>query len=75
MGTKSEDSCRENSADDEPIFTLCARDINGPDTVRDWIRRSRESGVHPDKLADAAEVADAMEAWQKANPGKVKKPD
>lgn len=73
MATKHENSCLNNSADDEPLFVLCARDPDAPATVRDWAARAGVRGAPDRKVVGARAVAEEMERWQEANPDKVKK--
>lgn len=65
----------QNSADDEPLFTVCARDPDAPGVVREWARRAELSGVPEWKTKGALRVADQMEDWQRRNPDKIKVPD
>lgn len=64
VGTKnnpSQYSCYDKAADDEPMFTLLARDEAAPALVRAW---AAEHGEKPEKAAEARGIADAMEAWR-----------
>lgn len=47
----------------EPVFILRAQDILAAGIVETWIVRGKHHGVHPDKLASAQKIADAMRAW------------
>lgn len=38
MATKQNDPCRDKSASNEPIFTLCARDLTADLVVEFWIQ-------------------------------------
>jgi len=65
VGTKnnpSKFSCYDKAADDEPLFTLLARDETAPALVRAWADKHAEK---PEKAAEARGIADAMEAWKK----------
>lgn len=73
MATKHENSCLNNSADDEPLFVLCARDPDAPAVVREWASRAGVRGAPDRKVVGARAVAEEMERWQEANPDKVKK--
>lgn len=55
----------------EPLFTLRAQDRLAPEIVRAWIDRAGEAGVAAEKLAEAAALADLMEAWQEENEHKI----
>ena len=37
--------CLANSAPDEPVFVLCARDVTAPDIVRLWAVNAASRGV------------------------------
>jgi len=77
MGTKLNPSnydCYMNAEADEPMFTLLARDITAPATVRSWaLQRAADIAVGNKPQIDQAMVdeamacADAMEAWRKVN--------
>ena len=71
MACKGSCDVLKNTADDEPIFVLVARDQNGPQGVRDWIDRARELGVLRSKIEEAEECAKAMEFWQLDHGSKV----
>ncbi len=75
MANKHTEQCLMNSADDEPVFTLCARDVTAPAAVRDWAARAAFAGAPPEKTGAAYRIAVEMETWQQANPEKVKVPD
>lgn len=88
MGTKREPGsfdCYEHAEDDEPLFTLLARDAVAPAIVRTWanlredrLRALAEQG-HPmtgaevldelDQIAEARESATAMEMWRMEHRG------
>ncbi len=71
MATKHDNRCADNSADDEPIFTLCARDPAAPAGVYRWIEESTRLGVREEKLADARQIAAEMVAWQQEHGAKA----
>lgn len=73
MATKHGNSCLDNSAEDEPVFILTARDPDAPGAVRDWAMRASLRGAPDRKVSGARVVAEEMERWQEANPDKVKK--
>jgi hypothetical protein len=54
--------CIGKSADDEPIFVICARDPLGALIVRAW-------------ATGAIRIAEAMDAWQIAHPNQIKVAD
>jgi len=71
--------CLANSAGDEPVFILVARDRTAPALVRDWADRverliTNEGEMTLDrrnKIALARRLASAMDDWQKANGRKI----
>ncbi len=71
MGTKHDDPCLANAADDEPLFVLRAQDNMAPDTVRLWARTARTRGVNAEKVNAAMKQADKMEAWAKEHGSKA----
>lgn len=75
MATKHNERCFQNSADDEPVFTLCARDKVAPATVRDWADRAGAIGAPPEKTVKARQIAEEMDRWQEEHPELVKVPD
>lgn len=75
MATKSDDPCRDKSDDDEPIFTLCARDELAEDVVIHWTQLAARAGAPDEKVRGATDVAWAMNKWKRANPKRVKVPD
>ncbi len=64
------DSCLNKSADDEPLFVLCGRDMLAAEVVRFWAWRAKLFNVHQDKIEDALKLAERMENFQPK-----KKPD
>jgi hypothetical protein len=75
MGTRNNPgafNCYAAALPDETIFTVLARDPAMPGTIRFWIGERARLGknVTPEdikRLGEAAEVADAAEAWRAAN--------
>jgi hypothetical protein len=65
-------SCLTESADDEPVFVLCARDPLAPNAVREWAfayeRRHGMSGPltkrQEEKYTEALAIAYQMERWR-----------
>ena len=78
MGTKAKPGkydCYAAAQDDEPIFTLRARDPQAPDLVRRWAagrhdsfttRRGPWTEREDRKRKEAMALADAMEEWRNA---------
>jgi hypothetical protein len=48
---------------EEPVFLLRAQDASAAQAVKYWIALNRANGADPDTLANARQVAEAMEAW------------
>lgn len=61
--------------DDEPVFTIAARDLTGADTVRDWIARCEKLGVNSDKLERSRQHLADIERFQSEHPERCKIPD
>jgi len=59
------------AADDEPIFILRAQDRIAPIVVRMWAEVAAALGCGGDKIIEAENLAEQMEAWQ----GNKKWPD
>lgn len=66
--------CYDKAADDEPIFVLRAADPSAPKAVRAWAFQAEMDGHRREKIVGALQDAADMEAWQAANPERVKKP-
>jgi hypothetical protein len=49
--------------DTEPIFVLRAQDSLAAAVVRFWADEAEKAGSTPAKIAEAREVAEAMEQW------------
>lgn len=67
--------CLGKAADDEVVFTLRSTDQCAPATIRYWAHNVEALGGDPRKVMAARREAQQMEAWQRANPDKVKVPD
>ena len=70
MGTKNNPGkydCYANAEPDEPMFVLLARDVRAPVLVRMWAEMSRLKGTAPEKVTEADQCADAMEAWRRGS--------
>ena len=68
VGTKNNPSKHagyDKAADDEPMFTLLARDPMAPSLLRMWAAQKWQHGERSDKIAEARGIADAMDAWRK----------
>lgn len=66
MGTKRDPGphdCYAKAGDDEPIFTLRAKDPIAAGIVRQWASWARSRGVDPVKVEEAFACAIAMERW------------
>lgn len=64
---RSERSCLNKAAPNEPIFVLRGKDPLAAITVRHWATMSE--GVHePEKLAEARALADLMDRWRNPPP-------
>jgi len=84
MGTKRDPGptdCYDAALDDEPMFTLLARDPSAPHMVRQWAyERERAIAAGEKSLSDKAKVAEAracakaMEAWRRDNEGAWRQP-
>lgn len=72
MSTKHDSSCLKNSADDEPLFVLCARDPDASNAVRDWAARAGARGVSTEKVVGARLVAEDMDRWREDHPEQAK---
>jgi hypothetical protein len=55
--------CFAKAADDEPLFALRAQDALAPALVRMWCELAVLHGCPPEKLAEARQLALAMERW------------
>lgn len=79
MGTKLQElrsGCFAAAMDDEPMFVLLARDPHAPAMVREWadarqrdINAGRKPASDMDKVMEARDTADRMEAWREENDG------
>lgn len=67
MGTKKDPGkydCHAKAKDDEPMFTLLARDPSAPVLLRVWaLLRQRSNPEEEEKIQEALRCADAMTAW------------
>jgi hypothetical protein len=72
------DCCKEfwgRIPDDEPTFTLAARDALSAHAVRFWIGEALKEGVNADKIVRATQHLKAIEDFQRAHLERVKIPD
>ncbi len=60
---------------DEPAFVLRAQDKAAPMTVRIYAQHAASHGANEQFVQSVHDAANAMEAWQEANPDKVGTPD
>lgn len=70
MGTKlnpGQFDCHAAAADDEPLFTLLARDRHAPILVALWAALRELDAECADKVAEARQCAAAMQAWATAS--------
>lgn len=61
-------SCWNKARPDELVFVLLERDVDAPDTIRDWVRRRIKRGKNkPDdaQMTEALECARLMEIMDK----------
>ena len=71
------EGCIGKSRDDEPIFTLVARDKHAAGVVREWARRFRQQKVETnafderarEKYQEALDLANQMDQWRYDNGG------
>jgi hypothetical protein len=64
MATKHTDGCFRHAEDDEPLFTLLARDPLAPGLVRSWAALGAQTGQDAAKVEDALQVAEKMDRWR-----------
>lgn len=80
--TKHAQGCFQAAADDEPIFTLRAKDAFAPTIVLQWAALVQQTIIYGDgsneetnhlldKLEDARHCARAMVEWQRNNMHKI----
>ena len=62
-------------ADDEPVFTIAARDLLAVPVIREWIRRAEQAGVPADKIDRALDHLEAIEEFQDRNRDRCHLPD
>lgn len=60
--------------EDEPVFILRARDVNGPELVVSWAQQALEDGADPELCRRVAQWAEYMAEWR-AEHGGGKVPD
>lgn len=59
--------------EDEPVFLFRGQDPRAPNAVRRYAQECLAYGCPTEYVDDVFAAADRMSAWQKANPGRVKK--
>ncbi len=67
MAFKHNDPCRDKAADDEPIFTLRAKDPLAVRTILRWCDEAASCGIHLEKLDEAKQCAELMREWRQAH--------
>lgn len=65
----------EKIPNDEPVFTLAARDLLAPEVISFWIDRAKKMGVNPEKIQKAVDHWRAFVGFQTAHPERTKIPD
>lgn len=63
MGYKKDDATLAKVGDDEPIFVLRAQDKFAASTIRYWAERAESAGAPREKIIEALDHAEVMEAW------------
>lgn len=61
--------------DDEPVFIIRAKDVNGPAVVRHWAERAANVEADPELVEKVFAWADEMERYAAENYGGGKRPD
>ncbi len=67
MATKHTDGCFQKAEDDEPLFTLLARDPMASVLVQIWATSCEAMGQPEHRSEEANKVAEAMDAWRAKN--------
>lgn len=67
MATKHDDGCFQRAEDDEPLFTLLARDASAPLLVEQWARQRQERDGLTEQVQDAYRTAEQMREWRSKN--------
>ena len=73
MGTKNKPApfdAYASAENDEPLFTLLARDVHAPFLLRAWADIREANGEAPSKVEEARACADAMARWNERNRGR-----
>lgn len=65
------ESTWNKTADDEPVFIVCARDINAAYTVRFWASLALMNGASVNKVVAALGIIPKIESWQQVRGSKV----
>jgi len=64
------EGCLGRTADDEPIFILCARDRTSSKTVRQWVQNAKDAGcTNEAKLEEALKWAHEAGEWRETHGG------
>jgi glutaredoxin-related protein len=64
MGYKNDDTVLDNTAEDEPIFVLVARDVNAISAIEDWIHSAELSQINEVKIDEARRQLERFSEWQ-----------
>lgn len=67
MATKHTDGCFQRAEDDEPLFTLLARDATAPNLVELWADLRAERDGETEQVREARECARQMREWRAKN--------
>lgn len=67
MATKHDDSCFQKAEDDEPLFTLLARDETASMLVELWAYIRLQRDGYTDQVAEAYLCARQMREWRVKN--------
>lgn len=65
------EGCLGRAADDEPVFTIRAKDVQFGDTLCSWIAGARARGVAMRKIESARAVLQAGREWQEQHGSKL----
>lgn len=65
------DSAWNRTADDEPVFVVCGRDVLAPATIRDWVFRANVAGVNASKINAAIELVRQVADYQTTHDTKL----
>jgi antitoxin component HigA of HigAB toxin-antitoxin module len=60
---------------EQPVLTLLGQDVLAIETAEYWIKRARDLGVNPSKIAKVEEHIEAFRKYRAQHPERVKIPD